>query len=306
MRLVPKNLADQPAILTHQRTLDALEKLSQAADPSQIADNYYQDTYKDSEERTQSRVRDKLNEYYYHKCAYCESYCKAEIEHYRPKKTVKGSTSGYYWLCYEWSNLVPSCHDCNTAGGKGTQFPVAGIRVLAPAFGVDGKLDKSRSRASTAPLIDEKPYLLHPEIDEPIHYLGVAIDEKGEGLLLTGLDGANQRGEQTIRICNLNRNDLKLRRLQILDSLIKGINEVFAYLLEGTLPFDKLGNALQICFRQMDTEKANPKLEHTFLRRFAMANPANFDAVVLPLLEASQCPIVQEAFRVYYQERLHE
>lgn len=43
------------------------------------------------------------------KCAYCE--CKLgviyPVEHFRPKST-------YYWLASEWTNLLPSCSDCNT------------------------------------------------------------------------------------------------------------------------------------------------------------------------------------------------
>jgi hypothetical protein len=40
---------------------------------------------------------------------------------------------GYYWLAYEWTNLLPSCYDCNSfrrhgtmkAGpGKNERFPV--------------------------------------------------------------------------------------------------------------------------------------------------------------------------------------
>ncbi|MGM9506848.1 hypothetical protein ACS5NO_03960 [Larkinella sp. GY13] len=303
MRLVRKNLDDKPAILTDQRTLDLLEKLSREADPLQISESYYQDVYKDADGRIQSRVRDKLNEYYFQKCAYCETYCKAEIEHYRPKKAVKGEVNGYYWLCYEWSNLVPSCHDCNTAGGKGNQFPVSGIRVSKPSFGTDGKLNKAKSLAHSDELSGEKPYLLHPEIDEPLEFLGVIIDPSGEGLRLTGIDGVHQRGEQTIRICNLNRKDLKLKRLQIVDDFINSINAMFALLVENVLSPEKLRDALQICFRQMDANKVNSTFEHTLLRRFVMLNAVNFNTVILPRLESGQRVIVQEAFNEYYLSR---
>ncbi|MDY6994467.1 MAG: HNH endonuclease [Pseudomonadota bacterium] len=57
-------------------------------------------------------VKSKLKKLYHDKCAYCESSMSDDIftvEHYRPKK---GSYS-YYWLGYEWSNLLPVCEKCN-------------------------------------------------------------------------------------------------------------------------------------------------------------------------------------------------
>src|SRR4051812_22350680 len=66
------------------------------------------------------------------KCAYCEVIIEAshptEVEHYRPKGAVKDEEEevvtiqtpngaedhpGYWWLAYEWNNLLPSCIDCN-------------------------------------------------------------------------------------------------------------------------------------------------------------------------------------------------
>ncbi|PHK32431.1 hypothetical protein VF13_38775 [Nostoc linckia z16] len=298
MRLVTKNQKDKPAILISQATLDTLDDLIRNGDPAAIREDLYQDSYKDAEGKRQMRVRDELNKYYLHKCAYCETDCKAEIEHYRPKKRVTGVAfnSGYYWLCYEWSNLLPSCHDCNTAGGKSNQFPVKGIRVANPPLLANGNLDTSQVKADVSPLVDEHPYLLHPELDDPSLFLGVEIDLKGEGLQLYGLDGANQRGEQTIRICNLNRKNLKINRLRTLNAFIKGINVVFGLLAAGHLEQQYLERALQIQFEQMDSDIQNNRLEHTLLRRFAIATVGRFSALVLPLLEPAQRQIVRAAF----------
>jgi hypothetical protein len=93
------------------------------------------------------------------KCAYCESLITntqpGDVEHYRPKGRIKemngtivkikGSQTehpGYWWLCYEWSNLLPSCIDCNRrrfqgddgqAAGKADLFPIAGTRAEKPS-----------------------------------------------------------------------------------------------------------------------------------------------------------------------------
>jgi hypothetical protein len=81
-------------------------------------------------------VQQALKDLYHNKCAYCESpEFEPQIEHYRPKKGLMKKNSalewkkvtthkGYYWLCYEWSNLVPTCSKCNGFRGKGTKFPL--------------------------------------------------------------------------------------------------------------------------------------------------------------------------------------
>jgi uncharacterized protein (TIGR02646 family) len=114
-----------------------------------IADKIYKGEYtKDG--KTRSAVREALALYYLGKCAYCENMeKKAEIEHYRPKKGVTGEAAhpGYFWVCYQWTNLVPSCRYCNTEGGKANQFPVQGARVSAFPKKADGKPDYARFSA---------------------------------------------------------------------------------------------------------------------------------------------------------------
>ena len=50
-------------------------------------------------------------------CAYCEEWCRGEVEHFRPR-------SQFPELVYEWSNLLLACHDCNHA--KGPKWPAGG------------------------------------------------------------------------------------------------------------------------------------------------------------------------------------
>lgn len=251
MRLITKNQNDKPAILTNQATLNALEQLSHNADPSQIRVNYYRDPYDIFDDKgvktVESRVRDKLNDIYYNKCAYCETYCEAQIEHYRPKAGVTETPAhrGYYWLCYEWSNLIPSCNDCNRTGAKGNQFPIQGNRINSPTLLPDGRLDKNASLAQNPILSSELPYLLHPEIDNPTPFLGAAIDPQKKGICVVGLDGANQRGEKTINICKLNRTDLKLKRLTAVNEIVNSINKTFAQLIDGVITGEKFERALE-------------------------------------------------------------
>lgn len=178
-------------------------------------------------------VKQELKELlYYSKCAYCESIMSDDtftIEHYRPKK---GSFS-YYWLGYEWSNLLPVCEKCNNA--KGDKFPVevpsralpdAGIkcRVKIPLFLPNGDLDIGAMKANDSYLLDEKPYLLHPEIDEPKEFLRV----KHNGELTFKIEKEvneyqYKRADYTISLTNLNRDSLIVHRRKII--------EKFEYLL---------------------------------------------------------------------------
>ncbi len=306
MRPVVKDQQKKPAILTNPKTLDALQKLIDSGDVQSIREVLYQDPYYDIEGKRQMRVIDELNQYYLGKCAYCETDCKAEVEHYRPKKRVAEDKvhPGYYWLCYEWSNLIPSCHDCNTSGGKGNQFPILGLRQSSPPLTPIGQPDQDKVKANSPHLLTEKPYLLHPEIDDPINFLGVEIDPRGEGLSLIGLDGINQRGDQTIRVTNLNRKNLKINRLRTLNAFISSINTIFGSLAMGHISDEKLELILQIMFRQMDDNAQNIRLQHTLLRRYAVANVAQFSALVLPLLESSQRAIVLTVFTEYRQKNL--
>jgi len=95
---------------------------------------------------------------FYGKCAYCESKVQTTspdyVEHFRPKMGVRDLNNrvvnvsrggrdiphpGYYWLSYEWQNLLPTCWKCNTWHedygvklGKGNRFPVDGTYAVNP------------------------------------------------------------------------------------------------------------------------------------------------------------------------------
>ena len=87
------------------------------------------------------------------KCAYCErtiSGYYGDAEHFRPKGAVKNGQAipecqidhpidghilamqhpGYFWLAYDWRNLLPSCVYCNSGNGKNEQFPTANPHVF--------------------------------------------------------------------------------------------------------------------------------------------------------------------------------
>jgi len=160
-------------------------------------------------------VLDALKNIYRGKCGYCESRSEAtaalQVEHYRPKNRVLGTDghSGYYWLGYEWSNLLLVCSKCNRA--KSNCFPISGTRLERPPTERDNwRCDSEINQA-------ERPLLLNPEQDDP----SVHLTFSAEGLVLAVND--DPRGEATISACQLNREPLLLARL----TKANGIRELF-------------------------------------------------------------------------------
>jgi uncharacterized protein (TIGR02646 family) len=171
-------------------------------------------------------VKDALTRLFRGKCAYCESRFDAtqpvDVEHWRPKGDVEEADGtrlgyGYYWLAATWTNLLPSCIDCNRKRehvihptgdrrviGKGNYFPVQPGTPRANAPGMEAQ---------------EKPLLLHPYLDDPASVLDL---DDGEGVLRPRADAegvADPRGEASIRVYALNRTGLVHARREVLHQM---------------------------------------------------------------------------------------
>lgn len=122
------------------------------------------------------------------------------------------STTGYYWLCYEWSNLLPCCPDCNET--KGTSFPLldGGIHKTTPKLLADNTLDLSHNVYSHDYLLSENPKLIHPEYTNP--QLCFTFNSLGE---ISGIDEEG-KGEETKTKLGLHREDLNWYRQKKLTS----------------------------------------------------------------------------------------
>ena len=157
---------------------------------------------------------------FFGKCAYCEkkigSTQHGDVEHFRPKNAVTDATDaivtvtmggasvpvphpGYYWLAYDWQNLLPSCSLCNTLSrksedsrliGKGTRFPVVGAYATTPGQETN-----------------EQPCLLLPTKDDPADH--IEMTETGV------LGWKTDRGRTTIEILGLNERGLPDERRQV-------------------------------------------------------------------------------------------
>lgn len=176
-------------------------------------------------------VKQALAQLFGRKCAYCESvYANTspmDVEHWRPKGGVIAADGrklprGYYWLASEWSNLLPSCVDCNRERNQITS-PTGEKRKAGKAehFPL-----KDENRRATAPdmVAQEEPLLLNPCEDPPDEHLEF-FEADGRKAVLRPRAGS-QRGQASIDIFGLNRADLVLERqerLALLESALKDL-----------------------------------------------------------------------------------
>jgi hypothetical protein len=157
------------------------------------------------------------------KCAYCEVKISpgffGDGEHYRPKGnvTVVDGTGkrkvvslqdgnrhpGYYWLAYDWRNLLPACSKCNNT--KSDQFPVAAAHLDSPVDEPDALNDK------------EQPLLINPYFEDPGKYIVF-----GRFGIIAPLDG-NARGRATIEVFGLNRRELVEERWGRQSEAVEGL-----------------------------------------------------------------------------------
>lgn len=172
------------------------------------------------------------------RCAYCEGRFRGQSfvrgEHWRPKGGLKEATDGvahpgYWWLAYEWSNLLPSCERCNQV--KATQFPIAAERVFEPR------------EDETVSVLDqrEQPLLLHPlRGEDPAEHLG--FDEFGG---IYGVD-ESRLGAETIRVLGLDREDLDDERRLAQDLALAAVDKAAAEaVLNGKTFEEAIGDQLE-------------------------------------------------------------
>jgi uncharacterized protein (TIGR02646 family) len=160
------------------------------------------------------QVKEALLKAQYNKCCYCESRLinsrDLAIEHFRPKGEVRQMHNdtkeypGYYWLAYEWDNLLLSCNGCNS-DHKGILFPLAN-----PAH---------RARSHHDDISLEQPLFVHPAQQNPRDHIRFEDDAP---IAVTPIGGT------TIEEIGLRRNFLRNERLNKLRKL-----DIFLEIVEG-------------------------------------------------------------------------
>jgi len=180
------------------------------------------------------------------KCAYCETRIvgsdqvgldqPGDVEHFRPKGRVVGDDGkeiqvrskkgdlanhpGYYWLAYDWTNLLPSCATCNRPAktpegkliGKWDRFPVRKARATEPG-------DEAQ----------EEPLFFNPLRDRPEEEL--VFDEE------TGvIAGTSDRGKASVEMLGLNREGLRSGRRDIYQAVQLMTNDALQKAMDTAEP----------------------------------------------------------------------
>jgi len=231
MRKVSKNFDDIPPVLLNE----TCQRLIAVSLTEKGAHKFKTDMY------GHKVVREALDKIYKSKCAFCETDTSAgatlQVEHYRPKAKVTGAQThpGYYWLGYQWSNLLLACSSCNNR--KRNHFPVNSARIDKPPLKASKALNTKKSQSNGAALLSEVPQLVNPEIDPtPMQHFRFQADGT--------IEHKTSMGETTIKTCNLNRGRLVIWRKKVYDNIFNKFLKNFDRFQQGKLNADQLKTRL--------------------------------------------------------------
>ena len=133
-------------------------------------------------------VKGDLQQRQYFKCCYCEQIqvpIHNDVEHYRP-------WSRYWWLAWNWDNLLFACRACNQTGGKLDGFPLSpGSEHLSFGEQPPGR---------------ETPELVDPAGEDPRDHIRFALDPNGRW----GIRAVSWRGRITLHTLGLLRDEFRV------------------------------------------------------------------------------------------------
>ncbi len=285
---VKKDYDNPPAALNSKGCQNQLKKALIEKDQHIFSSHCYRDaTY----EALKSDI-------YHRKCGYCESDTTAgaalQVDHYRPKKRIQEDQThtGYYWLGYEWSNLILVCSTCNSK--KSNQFPLesSGKRVRQAPLDNHGELDRNASRADSSALLGEKPLLLNPEIDNP--ELHLVFLPNGE------IRSRTEQGQKTKEICDLNRADLVIARKTIVDNFLAEIREDLNDFKNQRIDKKTLQHSLKKIMTRI-FKSLSPTQPYSRLGWFMFHK---FEVFFVKPLESKQQQVLKKAFQLFKEGKL--
>jgi uncharacterized protein (TIGR02646 family) len=197
-----------------------------------------------------AEVKDTLNVACNGKCAYCESIMRdvspSNVESFRPKSGARGLDKSsyaplhYWWLYYEWDNLLISCEVCSQKY-KRDFFPIENESERAPV-GAKGE-----------ELLKEKALLIDPAVEDPSVHL--YFDENGKANFHT------DKGKVTIDILGLNRQELVSNRQKVGRELMMRLEA----LAKSSYRTSSTGADLVAYIRELFSEK--PSQEYAAMQR---------------------------------------
>lgn len=199
IQIVQKSGSVPPAILQIKGATET-KKLIENAASGEFDFNFDSTIYGHLE------VKDKLSHLQNNKCCFCESkighISYGDIEHFRPKAgwvqdNEPINKPGYYWLAYDWDNLLLCCQKCNQRFKK-NYFPI--------------KNSFQRATSNLSDLAAEQPLFIHPVNEDPAYFISFN-DE-----IPVGVD-SDGRGSETIEKLGIDRELLNEQRRKTLNMI---------------------------------------------------------------------------------------
>lgn len=189
-----------------------------------------------------------LHEVFHGKCGYCEikiDYPElGTVDRYRPNNGVRDKNEFhqdlYWWLTFEWDNLIYACKECNQY--KGNYFPIKGRRAL------NEKDDYE----------NEHRMLLNPYLDETDKHLNYIHSNDGH------IDALTDEGNQTIELLRLNRTNLLEGRRKARKEIIEAVET----LIDGKQMKKFTVVRLLTTIYELD----DPSIEFLSYKRFVLLN----------------------------------
>jgi uncharacterized protein (TIGR02646 family) len=205
-------------------------------------------------------VKTALIDSHHRKCCYCEAAfthaAHGDVEHFRPKAGwVQDSEPlnkpGYYWLAYDWDNLLFSCQICNQTY-KRNHFPLLDATT--------------RANSHQQAIAGEQPLLIHPANENPEEFISFREE------IPVAVNG-NARGEGTIKKLGLDRESLNEKRRTVLAEVS------FIYFVAKDIPATnpELKQRAKLKVAQYFQQAELGKAEYaSMLRSFFRTNPIDF------------------------------
>ena len=142
------------------------------------------------------------------KCCYCEKHRapsrETGVEHFRPKSASKRDNhKGYWWLAYEWNNLLISCSECNAV--KLAKFPL--------------RDEKNRCYNKSSDLNKEEPFLIDPLKEDPENFIEYDIQKGSKNKMMIKAIGKCERGNKTVELTGINSTETLQERYRIFEGL---------------------------------------------------------------------------------------
>ncbi|QDK80968.1 hypothetical protein EXU85_21050 [Spirosoma sp. KCTC 42546] len=239
-----------------------------------------------------------LRKIYKYKCGYCETHESAgaslRVDHYRPKGRVLDVPihDGYYWLAYEWSNLVLSCEKCNRR--KWDHFPIQdeASRVSKPALGKNDLPTQECCRADREILRDERPLLLNPELDDPDKHLIFLPNGT--------VQAKTKNGAKSIELYFLERDELIKNRKNMTDDILEKLKKHLLKYLKREIDEETYRYAMQDVYEEAAINRQADKA----YSRVANALFDDFETFVAAQFPASQQVYIRQSFQLYQQGKL--